>query len=386
MAGTSAPIELAALTLVLALVGGLIPLFSKIKDNPETLRRITGISSGILLASALLVVVPEGFELATGGHDEHGHDEHGNDDALAGSVALVILELEHGDIDASEAIEEIESLLGGHDEDEHGDHDEDADSHDEEMAQSLSENIEHVIEEVESGEINATVGIEEIEELITSHAHEEEAHGDEEEEGLENLIIGAAILAGFIMMLILEGSGMGHAVHEEHHDHHDEHGHEHVHHRAAPWLLVLGLSLHSAADGLAIGSAAAGASQAVTALVAMAVLIHKVPAAFSLGVFSMHERENRNDSIRDVALFALATPVMIMISFYALDGLDEHLIALAMLFAAGTFLYVATVDTLPDIHNPETGREALKNVAIGVLLMVLVLYGADAGGLIEHGH
>lgn len=386
MSATSAPIELAALTLVLALVGGLIPLFSKIKDDPETLRRITGISSGILLASALLVVVPEGFELATGGHDEHGHDEHGDDDALAGSVALVILELEHGDIDASEAIEEIEGLLGGHDEDEHGDHDGDDDSHDEEMAESLSENIEHVIQEVESGEINATAGIEEIEELITSHAHEEEVHGDEEEEGLENLIIGAAILAGFIMMLILEGSGMGHAVHEEHHDHHDEHGHEHVHHRAAPWLLVLGLSLHSAADGLAIGSAAAGSSEAVTALVAMAVLIHKVPAAFSLGVFSMHERESRNDSIKDVALFALATPVMIMVSFYALEGLDEHLIALAMLFAAGTFLYVATVDTLPDIHNPVNGREALKNVAIGVLLMVLVLYGADAGGLIEHGH
>ncbi|MEC7686649.1 MAG: ZIP family metal transporter, partial [Candidatus Thermoplasmatota archaeon] len=217
-------------------------------------------------------------------------------------------------------------------------------------------------------------------------AHEEEVHGDEEEEGLENLIIGAAILAGFIMMLILEGSGMGHAVHEEHHDHHDEHGHEHVHHGTAPWLLVLGLSLHSAADGLAIGSAAAGSSEAVTALVAMAVLIHKVPAAFSLGVFSMHERESRDDSIKDVALFALATPVMIIVSFYALEGLDEHLIALAMLFAAGTFLYVATVDTLPDIHNPETGREALKNVAIGVLLMVLVLYGADAGGLIEHGH
>ena len=386
MTTASAPIELAALTLVLALVGGLIPLFSKIKDNPETLRRITGISSGILLASALLVVVPEGFELATGGHAEHGDDEHGDDDALAGSVALVILELEHGDIDASEAIEEIEGLLGGHGEDEHSGHDEDEDSHDEEMDESLPESIEHVIEEVESGEINATAGIEEIEELITSHAHEEEGHGEEEQEGLENLIIGAAILAGFIMMLILEGSGMGHSVHEEHHDHHDEHGHEHVHHSTAPWLLVLGLSLHSAADGLAIGSAAAGSSEAVTALVAMAVLIHKVPAAFSLGVFSMHEREDRNDSIKDIALFALATPVMIMVSFYALEGLDEHFIALAMLFAAGTFLYVATVDTLPDIHNPETGREALKNVAIGVVLMVLVLYGADVGGLIEHGH
>ena len=280
MATAGAPIELAALTLILALIGGLFPIFSKIKENPDTLRRITGIASGILLASALLVVVPEGFELATEEHEEAEH----------------------------------------------------------------------------------------------------------EEEGVGNLLIGGAVLAGFLVMLILEGSGIGHAVHEEHHDHHDEHGHEHVHHRSSPWIIVLGLSLHSAADGLAIGSAAAGTSEAVTALVALAVLIHKVPAAFSLGVFSMHERENRNDSIRDIVMFSLATPVMILVSFYTLQGMDEHLIALAMLFAAGTFLYVATVDTLPDIHNPETGREALRNVLIGVIVLVLLLYGAEAAGLIEYGH
>ena len=286
MATAGAPIELAALTLILALVGGLFPIFSKIKENPETLRRITGIASGILLASALLVVVPEGFELATEEHEEVGHEEE-----------------------------------AGH-----------------------------------------------------------------EEEGVGNLLIGGAVLAGFLVMLILEGSGIGHAVHEEHHDHHDEHGHEHVHHRNSPWIIVLGLSLHSAADGLAIGSAAAGSTEAVTALVALAVLIHKVPAAFSLGVFSMHERENRNDSVRDIVMFSLATPVMILVSFYTLQGMDEYLIALAMLFAAGTFLYVATVDTLPDIHNPETGRAALRNVLIGVVVMILVLYGAEAAGLIEYGH
>ena len=66
--------------------------------------------------------------------------------------------------------------------------------------------------------------------------------------------------------------------------------------------------------------------------------------------------------------------------------MDEHLIALAMLFSAGTFLYVAAVDTLPDIHNPETGRAAMLNVLFGVLLMVVILFGADAAGLIEHGH
>lgn len=377
MSEASLPIELIALTLILSLVGGLSPIFSNMKGDKDTLRRITGLASGILLASAVLVVIPEGFELATGGHDEHGHADEG---ALAGSTALVILELEHGEINASQAIEEIEALTGGHGEDEHDEHEEE-EPHE---GESLSESIGHVIEEVESGEINASMGIEEIEELVTSHAHGE-GHADEERP-LENLVIGAAVLAGFVMMLVLEGSGFGHAVHEEHHDHESEHGHEHVHHRIAPFILVMGLSLHSAADGLAIGSAAAGASDAVTAAVALAVLIHKIPAAFSLGVFSLHERENRNDSIRDVVLFSIATPLMIVVSFYALEGVDEHLIALAMLFSGGTFLYVAAVDTLPDIHNPDTGRAAMINVLFGVVLMVVILFGADAAGLIEHGH
>jgi len=383
MSDASLPTELIALTLVLALIGGLAPIFSGMKANKDSLRKITGVASGILLASAVLVVIPEGFELASGGHEEHDHEEHADEGALAGSTALVILELEHGDISASEAIEEIEELLGGHEE--HADDDHDEDGHEEGDGQSLSESIEHVIEEVESGEINASTGIAEIEEIVTSHAHEE-GHGSEEEESLENLAIGFAVLAGFVLMLVLEGSGIGHAVHEEHHDHEDEHGHQHIHHGVSPFLLVMGLSLHSAADGLAIGSAAAGSSEAVTAAVALAVLIHKVPAAFSLGVFSMHEREERNDSIRDVVLFSIATPLMIVVSFYALEGLDEHLIALAMLFSGGTFLYVAAVDTLPDIHNPETGREAMINVLVGVILMIVILFGADAAGLIEHGH
>ena len=385
MSDASLPTELIALTLILALIGGLTPIFSNMKGDKANLRKITGLASGILLASAVLVVIPEGFELASGGHEDHGHDEHVDEGALAGSTALVILEVEHGDISASEGIEEIEELLGGHEEHADDVHDEDDDDHDEGVDSSLSESIEHVIEEVESGEINASTGISEIEEIVTSHAHEE-GHGSEEEESLDNLAIGLAVLAGFVMMLVLEGSGIGHAIHEEHHDHEDEHGHQHIHHGVAPFLLVLGLSLHSAADGLAIGSAAAGTSEAVTAAVALAVLIHKVPAAFSLGVFSMHEREDRNDSIRDVVLFSIATPLMIVVSFYALEGLDEHMIALAMLFSGGTFLYVAAVDTLPDIHNPETGREAMINVLMGVIIMVVILFGADAAGLIEHGH
>jgi zinc transporter 9 len=288
----SPPLLYAGLTLAFGLLGGLYPVFSKVKENPDRLKMITAIAAGILLASAMLVIIPEGIQLAS---NEEEHSEE--------SCFDVCMREEGAD-----------------------------------------------------------------------------------KEHAEELFLGGAILAGFLFMLILEGSGIGHAVHEEHHDHDHEHGHDHVHHGPSGWMLVIGLSLHAATDGLAIGAAAASGSVAVTATVALAVLIHKAPAAFSLGVFSMHERKERNDSIRDVVIFSLATPIMMMVAFYSLAELEVGLIGLAMLFSAGTFLYVATVDTLPDIHNPETGRKAMLYVLLGAIILSVLLLGADAAGLIEHAH
>ena len=360
----------ALIALIIGLVCGLLPLFSKIKEDKDKLKMLTGIAAGIIIASALIVVIPEGYALAT-------TDEHALEDKLAGDIALVFVEVDTNAINASQGIEEIELLLG----DDHG-HDEEG--HDEDEKQDgLVPEVKHVIEEVEAGEITANVGIEEILVIITSHSHEEE-HGGH----MNELMLGGAVLAGFLLMLILEGSGIGHSVHEEHHDHGDEHGHGHVHHNtSAGWMLVLGLSLHAATDGLAIGAAAASGSISLTATVIFAVLIHKGPAAFSLGIFSMHEREERSSSIKDVVIFSLATPIMIMVAYFALEGVETSMIGLAMLFSAGTFLYVATIDTLPDIHNPETGKKALQHVLFGVIILSIALFGADAVGLLgDHGH
>jgi len=384
-------IAFAIATLIIGLVCGLAPIFTKLKDDKNRLKQLTGVAAGIIIASAMLVVIPEGYELAM--TDGHGDEEHEEEYALAGSVALVILEVDHGDITAEDGIEEIEGLIGGHEHGEEGHeedgHDEDGhDDHGHDSEASLSDSIAAVIEEVEDGDINATTGIEEIEELISSHGHEEEAHGHEEEshdDHVSGLLLGGAIMAGFLLMFILEGSGIGHAVHEEHHDHEQGHGHGHVHHAAAGGLLVFGLTLHAATDGVAIGAAAATGDFALTVTVLLAVLIHKGPAAFSLGVFSMHEREERKDSIRDVVIFSLATPVMIIIAGLALAELETHMIGLAMLFSAGTFLYVATVDTLPDIHNPESGKKAMTHVLIGVAILVVLLLLANTLDL-GHAH
>jgi zinc transporter 9 len=260
---------LAGLTLVIALVGGLLPVLGNWQQNQKLLHKSTSIAAGVLLASALLVILPEGFEIA-------GESDH--------------------------------------------------------------------------------------------------------------LLMGGMVLSGFMMMLILEGSGIGHAIHEEHHDHEGEHGHTHVHHQTAPLLLVLGLSLHAAVDGLAIGSAMASGSAAISAIITLAVILHKVPAAFSLGIFSTHQNTEKKDVIRDVVLFSLATPVFIILSFFMLQDIAHETIGLLMLFAGGTFLYVSTVDTLPDIHNTETGRSAMLHVVLGAGLLTLALIVADYSGILEMGH
>lgn len=269
---------LALAILALSLAGGLAPRYLATHLQGRQLEDITGVASGLLLASALLVVVPEGFHSATEG------------------------------------------------------------------------------------------------------AHDGEAFA------YEPAVLGATILLGFVAMLVLEGFGVGHDVHEEHHQHESGHGHPHVHHPTSMRVLALGLSVHAAADGLAIGAAASAGDTAFPVLVAIAVVIHRVPAAFSLGMFALHETEDTARAARGITAFALATPLTMLIAFLLLDGADDRIVALALLFSAGTFVYVATVDTLPAIHNPATGRRSVRNVLIGVGIFALILVVSNAAGLLDHTH
>ena len=200
------------------------------------------------------------------------------------------------------------------------------------------------------------------------------------------VVLGLAALAGFILLLALEGLGIGHAVHEEHHDHVVGHGHEHVHHPFSGGVVAIGLSVHALADGLAIGAAAASGETSFSLLVAFAVIVHRVPAALSLGIFLLHQPGGRKAALKGLLLFTLATPVALVLSYQVLDSADESILALVLLFSAGTFVYVATVDTLPAIHNPTTGRRAVRNVLSSAAALSVLLIVLNSAGILEHGH
>ncbi|XP_006865645.1 PREDICTED: zinc transporter ZIP9 isoform X2 [Chrysochloris asiatica] len=230
-------------------------------------------------------------------------------------------------------------------------------------------------------------------------------------------VLGAGLLCGTALAVIVpEGV---HALYEEilegkHHQasetqnviasdkaevpvvHEHEHSHDHTQlHAYIGVSLVLGFvfmllvdqigssRVHAAdADGVALGAAASTSQTSVQLIVFVAIMLHKAPAAFGLVSFLMHAGLERNRIRKHLLVFALAAPVMSMVTYLGLSKSSKEALSevnatgVAMLFSAGTFLYVATVHVLPEVggmgHSHKSDAPAGKGLSrLEVAVLVL---------------
>jgi len=203
--------------------------------------------------------------------------------------------------------------------------------------------------------------------------HEEEGHeeeGHEEEGHIEPSVIGLSILIGFVLMLLLETFGLPHAVH------HDEDK------DLLGLSATIGLIAHAAADGLAVGASVSSSTE-TGVIVFLAIMLHKGPAAFGLSSFLKHIKLEESKSKLYLIMFALSSPIVAILTFFTLKdtsfATDDN-IGLALLFSAGTFVYVATVDVLPEVHSHDHDNDPpVWFVLLGMILVFLTT-------LISHGH
>merc|ERR1719273_34356 len=157
------------------------------------------------------------------------------------------------------------------------------------------------------------------------------------------------------------------------------------------WTTTLGLVVHAAADGIALGAAAATNELDVEIIIFLAIMLHKAPAAFGLVTFLLHEGLDRNRARKHLLIFSVSAPILALITFIclssgseAIDGKFDTMQAtgLAMLFSAGTFLYVATMHVLPEVTNMGNGghshgfsKTELFLLTLGALLPLLMTLG-----------
>ncbi|KAI6858882.1 Zinc/iron permease [Hortaea werneckii] len=127
----------------------------------------------------------------------------------------------------------------------------------------------------------------------------------------------------------------------------------HPHHR--PSSTTLGLVIHAAADGIALGASSTSTttsnSRNLNLIIFLALLLHKTPAAFGLTTTLLKQGLSKRRARGHLLLFSLAAPVGAVVTWFAAgflgigggdgEGGREFSVGVLLLFSAGTFLYVA---------------------------------------------
>ncbi|MEZ4779257.1 MAG: ZIP family metal transporter [Flavobacteriaceae bacterium] len=164
--------------------------------------------------------------------------------------------------------------------------------------------------------------------------------------------IGLLIMLGILLQIILDFITKG-----------AEHGHVHIHANTLqfPWLLFLGLSIHSIIEGFPITE---------NNDMLLGVIIHKIPIAVILSAYFISTGYSKKVTLLFLTLFALMTPLGSFLSeeVYFLKPFATEINAIAI----GVFLHVSTTILFESSKDHKFNLLKLSTILVGVLLAYLL--------------
>lgn len=139
-------------------------------------------------------------------------------------------------------------------------------------------------------------------------------------------------------------------------------------------LILWSDGLHNFLDGLVIGASYL-VSVEVGIATTLAVVLHEIPQEIGDFGVLLHAGYTKNRALLYNFISALTAIVGVLVIMMAGDSLDG-IIAYVIPFAAGTFIYIATADLVPELHKQRGSSTALEFIAIllGVGAMYLLLF------------
>jgi zinc and cadmium transporter len=136
----------------------------------------------------------------------------------------------------------------------------------------------------------------------------------------------------------------------------------------------VGLSAHSLTAGLALGVTVVAPS--LGTVIFIAIIAHKATAAFSLATVFRLSNLGLRPALLLLGTFALMTPLGALLAVPLYEQLRGARLVIPTALAAGTFLYVATMDLLPEaFHEGEYRVAPFVAVVAGILVMFVIAQG-----------
>lgn len=191
-----------------------------------------------------------------------------------------------------------------------------------------------------------------------------------EEGGIDTHYAMYAILIGFMLILGIE-TWMKHRHMSSCGGECDNESHSH---RLTSLTSFVGLSIHAACDGLAL-AATFLAGEEIALLTTVGMCIHKFVVLFSLSSMMLVTDIPKRRSMRYLLGFGLITPVAGLLFFALLSGISnvDGLEGIPLAFAAGTFMYVALCDMLPEaFHRKKQDVKSLALIVVGILIILAI--------------
>lgn len=173
-----------------------------------------------------------------------------------------------------------------------------------------------------------------------------------------------AALTGFVLFFFLERAmmkfGLGHH-HELHHSDHTE---------SLPFLVILGDCIHNFLDGVVI--ALAFVANPVLALpTTLAISAHEIPQEIGDFAILLHAGWSRKKVAAINILQSLLTVPGVLLGYYMGQAVLPYL-PLLLAGAAGSFLYIAASELIPEIHH-QAGHKHFFRIAIPFLASIILI-------------
>ncbi|KAI7869873.1 Zinc/iron permease [Spinellus fusiger] len=137
---------------------------------------------------------------------------------------------------------------------------------------------------------------------------------------------------------------------------------------------TIGLIVHAAADGIALGASASHPQ--LSMVVFFAIMLHKAPSAFALTTVLLAEGISRTQVRRHLLMFSMAAPLGAILTYsflYLTSSTDatgiEYWTGILLIYSGGTFLYVA-MHALQEVHHAST---KMSHAHIGTILLGMFL-------------